>query len=60
MPQEERKIEDFGSSAAADLLIGLPHVHHEDIDRRLLEERLEFITGDLTVKMCVKVRTEGC
>ncbi|VDK33905.1 unnamed protein product [Taenia asiatica] len=33
-----------------DLLIGLPHVHHEDIDRRLLEERLEFITGDLTVK----------
>ncbi|KAL5106410.1 hypothetical protein TcWFU_008879 [Taenia crassiceps] len=33
-----------------DLLIGLPHVHHEDIDRRLLEERLEFTTGDLTVK----------
>ncbi|VDM32366.1 unnamed protein product [Hydatigera taeniaeformis] len=34
-----------------DLLVGLPHVHHEDIDRRLLEERLEFITGDLTVKV---------
>ncbi|KAM3172023.1 hypothetical protein ACTXT7_015400 [Hymenolepis weldensis] len=36
---------------AFNLLIGLPHVHHDDIDRRLLEERLEFSVGDLTVKV---------
>ncbi|VDD79747.1 unnamed protein product [Mesocestoides corti] len=33
-----------------DLFIGWPHVHQDEIDRRLLEERLEFSTSDLTVK----------
>nr|CDS26534.1 conserved hypothetical protein [Hymenolepis microstoma] len=33
-----------------DLLIGIPHVHHDDIDKRLLEERLEFSVSELTAK----------
>ncbi|BHF75519.1 hypothetical protein SprV_0501861500 [Sparganum proliferum] len=33
-----------------DLFIGWPQVHRRDVDKRLLQERLNFLTQDLSVK----------
>lgn len=41
----------FGVPLYLDLFFGWPWVNHGDVDRKLMEERLRFLTCELSVKV---------